>query len=237
MRRVISTEGVHRKLEGWPLMFTLLTVLCVLVGGLVEFLPIVLIEGNVPRIASVKPFTPLEQVGRDLYIREGCNNCHSQMVRPFRDEVERYGEYSKPGETVYEHPFLWGSKRTGPDLARVGGKYPHLWHVRHMQDPRSISPNSIMPPYAWMLEDPLHLADLPTRLRALRTLGVPYTDDEIANAVVLAETQARTIAEEVATQGGPANLHDREIVAVVAYLQRLGTDLKAAAPAQAAVLR
>lgn len=237
MRRVISTEGVHRKLEGWPLMFTLLTVLCVLVGGLVEFLPIVLIEGNVPRIASVKPFTPLEQVGRDLYIREGCNNCHSQMVRPFRDEIERYGEYSKPGETVYEHPFLWGSKRTGPDLARVGGKYPHLWHVRHMQDPRSISPNSIMPPYAWMLEESLHLADLPTRLRALRTLGVPYTDDEIANAVVLAEAQARTIAEEVATQGGPANLHDREIVAVVAYLQRLGTDLKAAAPAQAAVLR
>ncbi|RMF56784.1 MAG: cytochrome-c oxidase, cbb3-type subunit II, partial [Bacteroidetes bacterium] len=161
MRQFIKSDGLHRKLEGWPLVFTILTTIAILIGGTVEFLPLVLIEDNVPRIATVKPFTPLEVEGRDIYIREGCNNCHSQMVRPFRHEIERYGEYSKPGETVYEHPFLWGSKRTGPDLARVGGKYPNLWHVRHMEDPRSTSPRSIMPPYPWLLEKTLDLSDLP----------------------------------------------------------------------------
>ena len=146
MKKFIQTDGRHRQLEGWPLLFTVIVVASILVGGLAEFIPLVLVKSNVPTISTVTPFSPLELTGRDLYIREGCNNCHSQMVRPFRDELERYGEYSKPGETIYERPFLWGSKRTGPDLARVGGKYPDLWHVRHLQDPRSTTPASIMPP-------------------------------------------------------------------------------------------
>ena len=224
----------HRRLEGWPLVFTISVTVSILVGGLVEFIPFWLLEDSVPTIESVKPFTPLEVAGRDLYIREGCNNCHSQMVRPFRHELERYGEYSKAGETVYEHPFLWGSKRTGPDLARVGGKYPHLWHVRHMHDPRSTSPRSIMPPYPWLLEKPLVLDDLSTRLGVLQTLGVPYTDDEVAGAADRARQQAREIAAAVEEQGGPQGLEDREIVALVAFLQRLGQDIRQSGSATAA---
>lgn len=224
----------HRQLEGWPLVFTILVTVGILVGGLVEFIPLVLVKDNVPRIASVKPFTPLEAVGRDLYIREGCVNCHSQMIRPFRAEIERYGDFTKAGETVYEHPFLWGSKRTGPDLQRIGGKYPNLWHVRHMEDPRSTSPQSIMPPYAWLLKDDLDFAVIPGRLRALSRVGVPYTDAEIADAVANAERQATAIAQDVAAQGGPAGLERKEIVALVAYLQRMGTDVRASqAPAGA----
>jgi cbb3-type cytochrome c oxidase subunit II len=229
MRRFINPGGRHRKLEGWPLLFTILTTLSILIGGIVEFLPLVLVKGGVPVIESVRPWTPLELTGRDIYIREGCNNCHSQQVRPFRHELERYGEYSKPGETVYEYPFLWGSKRTGPDLARVGGKYPHLWHVRHMEDPRSTSPRSIMPPYAWLLNKELDLSRLPSKIEVLQTLGVPYTADELGNAIAHAEGQAREIAAEVAQQGGPEGLDHKEIVALVAYLQRLGADLKSAA--------
>ncbi len=225
----IKKDGLHRKLEGWPLLFTVLTTLAVAIGGIVEFLPMFLVQDNVPRIESVKPFTPLEVAGRDLYIREGCVGCHSQMIRPFRFEIERFGDYTKPGETVYEHPFLWGSKRTGPDLQRIGGKYPHLWHVRHMDDPRSTSPQSIMPPYPWLLRDDADLDDLPTRLAALRAVGVPYSDDEVSGAVALALAQARAIAEEIAAQGGPAGLENKEIVALVAYLQRMGTDLNAPA--------
>ena len=234
MKRFLDSNGRHRRLEGWPLVFTLLTTGAILLGGLVEFIPMVLIQDNVTQIATVRPWTPLELAGRDLYIREGCNNCHSQMVRPFRNEIERYGEYSKPGETVYEHPFLWGSKRTGPDLARVGGKYPNLWHVRHMEDPRSTSPRSIMPPYDWMLRKPLKTRDLPTKLARLRTLGVPYTDGEIARAEELARAQAAEIAADVAATGGPEGLADKEIVALVAYLQSLGTGLTAPAGEPAA---
>jgi cbb3-type cytochrome c oxidase subunit II len=222
----LKTNGRHRRLEGWPLLFTVLTTVAILIGGLVEFLPIALIDDNVPRIETVTPFTPLELVGRDLYIKEGCNACHSQMVRPFRDEIERYGEYSKAGETIYERPFLWGSKRTGPDLARVGGKYPHLWHVRHMEDPTSTSPTSIMPPYPWMLTKTVRLNDLPSKLRTLRRLGHPYTEEEIANAVEIAREQAAEIATEIVRQGGPAGLEDRQIIAMIAYLQRLGTDIQ-----------
>ncbi len=227
MKRIVTVHGKHRKLEGWPLVFTILVTISVLIGGTVEFIPLVLMQGNVPTIKTVKPFTPLELEGRDLYIREGCNNCHSQMVRPFRHELERYGDYSKPGETIYEHPFLWGSKRTGPDLARVGGKYPNLWHVRHLENPRSTSPNSIMPPYDWLLENELNLTDLPAKLLVLQRLGVPYTDTRIDGAVEEARTQARAIAEDVAAQGGPEALENREVVALVAFLQRLGTDLRA----------
>ncbi len=233
MKRFIKSDGFHRKLEGWPLVFTILVTISILIGGTVEFVPLVLVKSNVPRIATVKPFTPLEVAGRDLYIREGCNNCHSQMVRPFRHELERYGEYGKPGETVYEHPFLWGSKRTGPDLSRVGGKYPNLWHVRHMQDPRSTSPRSIMPPYAWLLEKKLDFDILPTKLRRLRAVGVPYTDEEIERAVADAQAQARAIAADVEANKGPGGLEDKEIVALVAFLQRLGMDLKASMQAQA----
>jgi len=234
MKRFIQTEGRHRKLEGWPLVFTVLVTLSILVGTVIEFLPMALVDNNVPTISTVQPFTPLEVAGRDLYIREGCNNCHSQQVRPFRQEIERYGEYSKPGESVYEHPFLWGSKRTGPDLARVGGKYPHLWHVRHMEDPRSTSPNSIMPPYDWLLSKTLDLTDLQGRIRTLSRVGVPYDASEVDNAVALAQEQARTIAAEVAEQGGYEGLEDKEIVAMVAFLQRLGTDIKAQAGLAAA---
>ncbi len=226
-KRFISLGGRHRKLEGWPLLFTVLTTVSILIGGTVEFLPLVLVEGNVPTIESVKPWTPLELTGRDLYIREGCNNCHSQQIRPFRHELERYGEYSKPGETIYERPFLWGSKRTGPDLARVGGKYPHLWHVRHMEDPRSTSPRSIMPPYDWLLRKELDLSDLPAKMRVLQRFGVPYSADVAASPVQYAQAQADQIAAEVEQQGGPSGLANKEIIAMVAYLQRLGTDLQA----------
>lgn len=224
MKRILDK---HRTLEGWPIVFTVVTVLAILVGTIIEFVPMFLVESNVPRIESVKPLTPLELAGRDLYIKEGCNNCHSQQVRPFRHELERYGEYSKPGEHVYDHPFLWGSKRTGPDLMRVGGKYPNLWHVRHMEDPRSTSPRSLMPPYPWMLRKTLDLSSLPAKMRTLRKIGVPYTDAEIDNAIADAQAQAQAIADEVVSQSGPAGLADKEITALVAYLQRLGTDIKA----------
>ena len=145
----------HRWLEAKPVTFTVLALVAVLIGGLVEIVPMFLVKQNVPTIASVKPYTPLEVLGRDIYIREGCLGCHSQMIRPFRSETERYGEYSKAGEFVYDHPFLWGSKRTGPDLHRVGGKYPDAWHYNHMDDPRSTSPGSIMPRYPWLLTQKL----------------------------------------------------------------------------------
>jgi cbb3-type cytochrome c oxidase subunit II len=225
MKKFLDTHGFHRKLEGWPLVFTVLTTIAVAIGGIVEFLPLILVDDQVEAIATVEPFTPLELAGRDLYIREGCVGCHSQMVRPFRHEMERYGDYSKPGETVYESPFLWGSKRTGPDLARVGGKYPHLWHVRHMENPRSTSPRSIMPPYPWLLTRPIDFDRIPGKLSALQTVGLPYSDEEVEDAVALARAQAEQIAADVVDQGGPAGLEDKEITALVAYLQKLGTFL------------
>lgn len=228
MSRFIDKDGMHRTLEGWPLVFTVLTTIAILIGGLVEIVPLMLADEAAERIETVEPFTPLELAGRDIYISEGCVGCHSQAVRPFRHELERYGPYQRAGETVYERPFLWGSKRTGPDLSRVGGKYPHLWHVRHMEDPRSTSPGSIMPPYPWMLEQEADLDVLPRKLRALRTLGTPYTDEEIAQATALAEEQAATIAASIEEQGGPAGLESKQIVALVAYLQRLGTDIQEA---------
>jgi cbb3-type cytochrome c oxidase subunit II len=225
MRKFLNTDGLHRALEGWPLIFTILTTIAILIGGLVQFLPLVLVDDNIPRIESVQPWTPLELAGRDIYIKEGCNNCHSQAVRPFRHELERYGEYQKAGETIYERPFLWGSKRTGPDLLRIGGKYSHLWHLRHMEDPRSTSPNSIMPPYPWLLTKEARLDNLPAKLRALQRLGTPYTDEEVQNAEAIAREQAAVIAAELVEQGGPEGLESKEIIALIAYLQRLGTDI------------
>ena len=224
MSRFLNTSGVHRRLEGWPLVFTVLTTVAIMVGTVVEFAPLFLVGGAVEPLDTLEPYTPLELAGRDLYIAEGCNNCHSQQVRPFQDEVVRYGPYSIPDEGAYETPHLWGSKRTGPDLARVGGKYPHLWHVRHMEEPTSTSPNSIMPPYRHMLTTQLDLTPIAGRMRGLRRLGVPYTDVQIQNAAVLAQAQADSIAAEVESQGGPGRLANKEIMALVAYLQRLGID-------------
>jgi cytochrome c oxidase cbb3-type subunit I/II len=188
-------------------------------------------KANVKEIASVKPYTPLEVLGRDVYIREGCYNCHSQLVRPFRYETERYGEYSKAGEYVYDHPFQWGSKRTGPDLHRVGGKYPSLWHVRHMGRPDSTTPGSVMPRYPHLLTDRYDTSLVASKMRALRAVGVPYTDGEIETAAAAIESQAKVIAAEVEAQQGPPGLADKEIAALTAYLQRLGTDIRWQRPA------
>ena len=215
----------HRWLEGVPVTFTVLVVIAILIGGLVEIVPLYLIKSNVPTISAVKPYTPLEVLGRDLYIREGCVGCHSQMVRPFRSETERYGEYSKAGEYVYDHPFLWGSKRTGPDLHRVGGKYPDAWHYNHMDNPVNTSPGSIMPRYSWLLSQKLDTSSLAARMKALRKVGVPYTDQDITEAPKnLAAQQARVVTNlKIGMVNAPP---DREIIALIAYLQRLGTDIK-----------
>jgi len=219
--------GWHRAWERRWAFFTTMTLLAVIVASLFEMLPTFLIRSNVPSIASVKPYTPLELVGRDIYIREGCFNCHSQMIRPFRYETERYGEYSKPGEFVYDHPFLWGSRRIGPDLARIGGKYPDLWHVRHMQDPRSITPKSIMPAYPHLLTDDLDFNVIQSRVDAMAMLGVPYGDAVVpGHAAAMARQQANAIGAGIASQGGPTGLERKEIIALTAYLQRLGHDIK-----------
>ena len=222
----------HRTWERLPVTFTVMVTVAVVVASLFEIVPTFLIRSNVPTIASVQPYTPLELAGRDLYIKEGCFNCHSQMIRPFRHETERYGEYSKPGESVYERPFLWGSRRIGPDLARSGGKYPDLWHVRHMEDPQAITARSIMPAYPWMLTNTLDFERIQRRVDVLAMLGHPY-GEALTRAPEMAREQARAVAASIAAQGGPAGLEDKEIVAMVAYLQRLGTDLRRAAPAVA----
>jgi cytochrome c oxidase cbb3-type subunit I/II len=223
-----SAARWHRRWEGMPLLFTVLVVVAVVVASLAEILPTFLIRSNVPTIASVKPYTPLELAGRDLYIREGCFNCHSQMVRPLRHETERWGEYSKPGEFVYDHPFLWGSRRIGPDLAREGGKYPDLWHVRHFEDPRALVQASIMPSYAHLGRNALDFDGIQAKVDAMAMLGVPY-GDAVNRAPAMAREQAQAMSEAIAASGGPSDLGDREVIALIAYLQRLGKDIKQAA--------
>jgi len=215
----------HRWIERRPIQLMLVALVVILIGGLVEMVPTFLIKSNIPTISSVKPYSPLELQGRDIYVREGCYLCHSQMVRPLRFETERYGEYSKAGEFVYDHPFQWGSKRTGPDLARVGGKYPNSWHYNHMMDPTTMSPGSIMPTYPFLLDNPIDTASTPAKIRAMIKLGVPYPKDydKIANKDLMA--QATTIADNLKTDK-IETLNDREIIAVIAYLQKLGRDLK-----------
>lgn len=215
----------HRWLESRPGKFAILATVAILIGGLVEFIPTFLIKSNIPTISSVKPYTPLELQGRDIYVREGCYVCHSQMIRPFRSETERYGEYSKAGEYVYDHPFQWGSKRTGPDLHRVGGKYPNVWHYLHMSDPRSISPGSIMPAYQWLYEQDTDAGSTAAKISAMRSLGVPYPDGYEQVAEEELRKQADKIADDLKKNGLMAD-SNKEIIALIAYLQRLGTDIK-----------
>jgi len=217
----------HSAIERRPIRMLVVSLIVVVIGGAIELVPTFLIDENIPTISTVKPYTPLELQGRDIYIREGCYNCHSQMIRPFRDEVARYGDYSKSGEFIYDHPFQWGSKRTGPDLAREGGKYSNSWHFRHMNAPEEISQGSIMTPYPWLLDDDLDTSSTPVKIRAMQTLGVPYAKgfDEKANADLRA--QAEEITADLKANKIKANSH-KEIIAMIAYLQRLGTDLKKA---------
>ncbi len=221
-----KSEGWHRVLEGKPLKFTFLSVVAVLIGGAIEIIPTYIIKSNIPTISSVKPYTPLELEGRDIYVAEGCNTCHSQMIRPFRSETERYGEYSKAGEFVYDHPFLWGSKRTGPDLHRIGGKYPDAWHYNHMIDPESMSPGSIMPPFPWLATDLVDLEMIPPKIRAMQTLGVPYPNNYDEQAVRDYSIQAIKVAENLNESGITVDVKSK-MVALIAYLQRMGTDIKA----------
>jgi len=224
-KRTTLKGKFHYILEAKPILFTILTIIAVLIGSVIEIVPMLAIESNVPSISNVKPYTPLELEGRDLYIREGCNNCHSQMVRPLRAETERYGDYSKAGEFVYDHPFLWGSRRTGPDLHRIGGKYPNLWHLRHMEDPRAIVKESIMPSYAWLLTDTLDYGNIKAKVEAMTKLGVPYTEADISGAEAALKRQAAEIAADL-SESGVQGMEDKEITALIAYLQRLGTDIK-----------
>ena len=220
-------EHWHTWIERRPIQMLIFSTIAILIGGIVEIFPMVMIDSNVPKIASVQPYTPLELEGRDIYIKEGCVNCHSQMVRPFRSETERYGEYSKSGEFIYDRPFLWGSKRTGPDLHRVGNKYPHSWHYNHMLDPEIMSPGSIMPAYPWLLDKNTNTDFTASKITTHRMLGAPYPEGFEDVAVQRLEAQAAQIAKELNEQGiEQEDLASKEIVALIAYLQRLGTDIK-----------
>ncbi len=244
-----NNEGYHTWLERRPVRLTIYATITILIGGAVQIIPSLTVDEYVPKISSVKPYTPLELEGRDLYIRESCNACHSQMIRPFRSEVERYDwtsdkQYSKSGEYVYDHPFLWGSKRTGPDLHRIGGKYSDNWHFNHMYDPQSVSQGSIMPSYKWMIRDALDKSYTESKMEAMITLGVPYTDQEVQQAQNLMDEQGQKIEDNLMSDPDFARIYlkekelarasgadfvpmkDREIVALIAYLQRLGTDIK-----------
>jgi cytochrome c oxidase cbb3-type subunit I/II len=215
----------HRWLESRPIQFFILATVAVLIGGLVEIIPTFMVKTNIPTISSVQPYTPLELAGRDIYVREGCYVCHSQMIRPFRSETERYGEYSKAGEFIYDHPFQWGSKRTGPDLQREGGKYPDAWHYNHLLEPVSMSPGSIMPPFSWLNERQLDISHLQKKIRLMQSLGVPYPPDYDKKAEQDLIEQARQINARLGKSAIQIN-PDREIIAVIAYLQRLGVDIK-----------
>jgi cytochrome c oxidase cbb3-type subunit I/II len=241
----IQGEKYHAWLERKPIQLTIFAVIAILIGGIVQIVPTIMVKSNIPTIPNVKPYSPLELQGRDLYIREGCVGCHSQMVRPFRSEVERYGPQSKAGEFVYDHPFLWGSKRTGPDLLREGGKYNDNWHFNHFWNPQSISAGSIMPGYKWLFDNQaMDNSLIQKKMQVMVTLGVPYTDTQIANAEKDLRSQANKIEENLKSDPDFVKSYDkskkkaeargekfvpmkeREIVALIAYIQRLGTDIK-----------
>ncbi|HXZ01187.1 MAG TPA: cytochrome-c oxidase, cbb3-type subunit II [Stellaceae bacterium] len=226
----------HKFLEQNGVLLLIMILVTVSIGGIVEIVPLFTIETTIERVQGVRPYSPLELAGRDIYVREGCYLCHSQQIRPFRDEVERYGHYSLAAESMYDHPFQWGSERTGPDLARIGGKYSNEWHVAHLANPRDVVPESVMPPYAFLAERPLDLDRLADHLRTNRIVGVPYGDEMIANAKADAVAQADPAADTAALLkrypgaatggfgGDPAVITERD--ALIAYLQVLGTLVK-----------
>ncbi|MBS1651031.1 MAG: cytochrome-c oxidase, cbb3-type subunit I [Bacteroidetes bacterium] len=220
-----TNDHWHRWIERKPVQLMIGSLIVVAIGGIIEFVPVFLVKSNIPTISSVKPYTPLELEGRDIYVREGCYTCHSQTIRPFRSETARYGEYSKAGEFVYDHPFQWGSKRTGPDLAREGGKYPDSWHFNHMLDPTSMSPGSIMPPYPWLFENGINTDLTKTKITAMRKMGVPYREGYENLAVEDLKTQAEGITKKLKKDGIETHAN-KEIIALIAYLQRLGKDIK-----------
>jgi cytochrome c oxidase cbb3-type subunit 2 len=237
----MSFTEQHKKVERNVTLLGVFAFVAVAIGGVVEIAPLFWIDNTIEKVDGMRPYTPLEQAGRDIYVREGCYTCHSQMIRPFRDEVERYGHYSLAAESMYDHPFQWGSKRTGPDLARVGGRYSDEWHVQHLKDPRSVVPESIMPTYAFLAETDLETDNAADKLRALSRVGVPYTPEDIERAVLDIRAQgdpdadAGDLAERYPKvqrrdfDGNPSRL--TEMDALVAYLQMLGTlvDVDAAA--------
>ncbi|MFN7174296.1 MAG: cytochrome-c oxidase, cbb3-type subunit II [Thermaurantiacus tibetensis] len=229
-----ATGGFHGRIERNVTLLAVLALVTVTIGGIVELVPLFFMQNTLEKVEGMRPYTPLELAGRNIYIREGCYNCHSQMVRPFRDEIERYGHYSLAAESMYDHPFQWGSKRTGPDLARVGGRYSDEWHVQHLVSPKSVVPESIMPAYAFLLERELDARDIADHLKALARLGVPYGDDAVANALADLRAQADPDADTsglLARYGERVNVRDfdgnpgklTEMDALVAYLQMLGT--------------
>jgi len=223
----------HQTIEKNVMLLLVLSLIVVSIGGIVEIAPLFYIESTIEKVGGIRPYTPLELEGRNIYIREGCYLCHSQQIRPFRDEVERYGHYSLAAESMYDHPFQWGSKRTGPDLARVGGRYSDEWHVAHMEDPRSVVPESVMPSYAFLAQQPLYYDDIAAHLRTNRIVGVPYTDEMIANARSDLEAQVHPEGDNAAflKRYPKANIRDfdgnptlvTELDALIAYLQLLGT--------------
>ena len=225
----------HATIEKNAILLAVLALVTVSIGGLVQIVPLYTIETTIERVDGVRPYSPLEQLGRNIYVREGCYLCHSQMIRPFRDEVERYGHYSLAAESMYDHPFQWGSKRNGPDLARVGGKYSNDWHVAHLTKPQAVVPTSIMPSYAFLAKRPVRVDNLEGILKTLRTVGVPYTDEMIAKAKEDLQAQispdgdssgllARYPGAVVASfTGTAAGATPTEMDAVIAYLQMLGT--------------
>lgn len=232
----------HRVWERLPIRFTVWVTIAVLAASAFELVPTFLVRSNVPTIDSVKPYTPLELAGRDIYVAEGCYNCHSQMIRPLFAETERYGEYSKPGESVYNRPFQWGSRRIGPDLAREGGKQSHLWHFEHFREPASMTKGSVMPAYPHLMTEELNFKSIPGRIKAAAALGAPY-DRELTDSEAMAMEQAKQIVKELVEQGGPAKvknsrgedvaLEKTHVIAMIAYLQRVGVDLFATEDSEA----
>ena len=223
-----GTEHWHRPIERKPFPFLVLTLIVILIGGALELIPTFLVKSNIPTISSVKPYTPLELHGRDIYVREGCYTCHSQMVRPFRSETARYGEYSKAGEFVYDHPFQWGSKRSGPDLAREGtgnNKKSNSWHYNHFDNPQALSTGSIMPAYSFMLEHELDTSTTVAKIKAMQTLGVPYEDGYAAKANADLMQQENLIVDNL-KQDGIQTAPNKEIIALIAYMQRMGVDIE-----------
>lgn len=211
----------HRVLEGRAALFSVLALLDITVGSVVELIPVIMVHGENTNPKKFPPYKPLELEGRDIYVREGCYTCHSQMIRPFRHEQLRYGAPSELEESAWDHPFQWGSRRTGPDLARVGVKYPHIWHYKHLVDPRSVAPASIMPPYAFLNDRKVDLSQTPAKITMMKNLGVPYTDAQIQNAQIAAKEQATAVVADLKSQGVNAD-PESDMVALIAYLQRLG---------------